>query len=144
MSRTKKVFLVLGSAFGICVLAWVALIGAVYAWGGVMTVRVDNPGGPRLSIPVPVAVVDAALATGELAFDEFREEFGDLGPMLGEIFEVIEDCPDMTFVEVEDRGDHVRVWKEGDRLRIEVRESGRNGANVEISLPTRSIARLVI
>jgi hypothetical protein len=143
MTTTKKVFLILGSAFGLCLLGWVVLVGAVYAWGGVMTVRVDNPQGPDLSIPVPMAVVDAALATGELALEDIHLELGEYGPMLREILEVIDDCPDVTFVEVEDRGDHVRVSKEGGTLRVEVSEHGRHGVSVEVSLPTRSIARLV-
>lgn len=143
MTTTKKILLILGSAFCLCVLGWVVLVGAVYAYGGVMTVRVDNPNGPDLSIPVPMAVVDAALATGELVLDDIHMEFGEWGPMLREILEVIDDCPDVTFVEVEDHGDHVRVAKEGGYLRVEVTEHGRHGVNVQVSLPTRSIARLV-
>jgi len=143
MSTPKKVLLIIGAAFGICVLAWVALIGAVYAWGGVMTVRIDNPDGPDFSIPVPMAVVNAALASGESTVLEFRRELGDYEPMLREILEVIEDCPDMTFVEVEDHGDHVRVSKDGGTLRVEVQERGHDGVSVVVSLPTRSIVRLV-
>lgn len=143
MTTTKKVFIVLGSAFGLCVLGWIALVGAVYALGGVMTVRVDNPTGPDLSIPVPVAVVGAALATGESAFRDIELHFGDLTPMLREMLEVIDECPDVTFVDVQDRGESVRIYKEDGYLRVEVHESGRDGVNVEVSMPTRSIARLV-
>lgn len=143
MTTTKKVLLVLGSALGLCILGWVVLVGSVYAWGGVMTVRIDNPSGPDLSIPVPMAVVDAALATGEMVFEDIHLNLGAYGPMLREILEVIDDCPDVTFVEVEDGGDHVRVFKEGGTLRVEVKERGRHGINVTVSLPTRSIARLV-
>lgn len=143
MTTPKKVLLIFGSAVGLCILSWVLLIGAVYAWGGVMTVRVDNPSGPDLSIPVPLAVVEAALATGEVAFEDLRFEFGAYGPILLEILEVIEDCPDMTFVEVEDRGDHVRVAKEDGRLRVLVRERGSQGVNVEVTVSAKSIARLV-
>jgi hypothetical protein len=143
MSTSKKVLLVLGAAGAICVLAWVALIGAVYALGGVMTVRIDQPGGPDLAIPIPMAIVDAALASGEAVFLDLRSELDEYEPLMREILEVIEDCPDMTFVEVEDGGDHVRVSKSGGTLRVEVRERGRDGVNVQVSLPTRSIARLV-
>ena len=144
MTTTKKVFLVLGSAFGLCVLGWVVLVGAVYAWGGVLTVRVDNPRGPDLSIPVPMAVVDAALATGELAFENVNLDLGEYREVLREILEVIDECPDATFVEIEDRGDYVRVSKQGGTLRVEVDEHGRNGVNVTVTLPTRSIARLAV
>ena len=144
MSTPKKVFLVLGSAFGLCVLGWVVLVGAVYAWGGVMTVRVDNPRGPNLSIPVPMAVIDAALATGELALDDAHLDFGEFGPMIREILAVIDDCPDVTFVDVQDGRDSVRVFKEDGKLRVEVEERGSDGVSVSISLPTRSIARLMV
>lgn len=143
MTPTKKVLLVLGSAFGLCILGWVLLVGAVYAWGGVMMVRIDNPSGPDLSIPVPMAVVDVALATGELVFEDIHLNLGEYGPMLREILEVIDDCPDVTFVEVEDGGDHVRVAKEGGTLRIVVEEHGRDGVSVTVSLPMRSIGRLL-
>ncbi len=143
MTTTKKVLLILGSAFGLCVLGWVVLVGAVYAYGGVMTVRVDNPNGPDLAIPVPMAVVDAALATGEMALDDIHVELGEYGPMLREILAVIDDCPDVTFVEVEDGFDHVRVAKEGGYLLVEVNEHRGHGMNIKVSLPTRSIARLV-
>ncbi len=143
MTTTKKVLLVLGSAFGLCVLGWVLLVGAVYAWGGVMMVRIDNPSGPDLSIPVPMAVVDVALATGELVFEDIHLNLGEYGPMLREILEVIDDCPDVTFVEVEDGGDYVRVVKEGGTLRVEVEEHGRDGVSVTVSLPMRSIGRLL-
>lgn len=143
MSTTKKVFLVIGSAFGICVLCWVLLVGAVYALGGVMTVRVDNPNGPDLAIPVPMAVVDAALATGEFAFENVHLDIGEYGPMLRAMMEVIEDCPDVTFVEVEDHGDYVRVAKEGGYLKVEVKERGSHGVNVRVSLPTRFASRTV-
>ncbi|MFQ5525689.1 MAG: hypothetical protein ACE5GX_05450 [Thermoanaerobaculia bacterium] len=147
MSTTKKVLLVVGSAFGICVLCWVLVVGAVYAWGGVMTVKVDNPNGPNLNIPVPMAVVDAALATSEIALEEVRIEIGEYGPMLAAMMEVIEDCPDVTFVEVEDRGDHVRVFKEDGYIKVEVNERGHHGVNVRVSIParfaSRTVARLV-
>lgn len=143
MTTTKKVFLVIGCAFGLCVLGWVVLVGAVYAWGGVMTVRVDNPNGPDLAIPVPMAVVDAALTTGELALENVHLDIGEYGPMLAAMMEVIDDCPDVTFVEVEDRGDYVRVAKEGRYLKVEVREHGSHGVNVKVSLPTRFASRTV-
>lgn len=145
MSTTKKVFLVIGSAFGICVLSWVLVVGAVYAWGGVMTVTIDNPDGPNLWIPVPLAVVDAALATGEFALDEVHVDIGEYGPMLRAMMEVIEDCPDMTFVEVEveDGGNYVRVAKEGGYLLVEVKERGRHGVNIRVSFPTRFASRTI-
>lgn len=147
MSRTRKTLLVVGAAFGLCLLGWVALVGAVYAWGGVLSVRVDNPAGPDLSLPVPLAVVDVAMAAGGVTLEhvpaEIALEIREYAPMLRELVEVIEDCPDVVFVEVEDRGDEVRISKRKGRLFVEVRERGPGGVDVEVSMPVRSVARLV-
>ena len=60
--------------------------------------------------------------------------------MVRELLEVLEDCPDVTFVEVEDDSDWVRVSKKRGKLIVEVEESA---TSIRISIPTRSIARTV-
>jgi hypothetical protein len=44
------------------------------------------------------------------------------------------DGPDMTFVTVEDRGENVRVWKQGGYLMVEVREHG-DESTVDVRIP---------
>lgn len=147
MGAFKKVLLVVGACIVVCVVGWTLLIGAVFAWGGVMTVQWDNPHGPNVSIPVPMAVVDAAVTTAvttsDLVLEDLHVDLGEWGPMVSEMLDVIEDCPDAVFVEVQDRGDHVRVAKEGGYLKVEVRESGRDGIGFKISLPTRVATRTI-
>jgi len=98
----KKFLTFLVAGFAVLILSWVVLIGAVYAWGGVMTVHVeDRNEGFNLYLPVPVAVVDAAVATGGLVLP--REELLDIDVDLGEwepmvrgLVEALDDCPDVT------------------------------------------------
>ena len=61
----RRFLIVVSAIFAVVVLSWVALIGAVYAWGGVATVRVqDSNEGVNLYVPVPMALVEAAVTTG--------------------------------------------------------------------------------
>ena len=58
MASTKKVLTYIAAFFGVAILSWVVLIGAVYAWGGVMTVSIeDRNENFSLYLPVPVAVM---------------------------------------------------------------------------------------
>ena len=62
-----------------------------------------------------------------------------------EMLEVIEECPDVTFVEVVDGDEHVKVFKQGRYLKVSVDDGDQ--FSVQVSLPARSvrqtIARLV-
>ncbi len=152
MARYKKVLIVLGACAATVIVGWILIIGAVYA-SGVVSVRIHEEGGPSLYLPVPAALVNAATFTGGMALDtgamslgdledEIEAELGiDLGewqPMVRSMLEVIEDCPDVTFVEVEDGEDRVKVVKEGRYLRVIVSDSE---FNLNISLPTKVATR---
>jgi hypothetical protein len=126
----------------------VVLIGAVYAWGGVMTVSVeDRDENFSLYLPMPVAVVDAAVATTDWVLDEEELlqlhadlDLGEWAPMVREMLEVLDDCPDATLVEVEDGDVWVRVRKKRGKLVVEVEEPS---ISIKVSVPTRSIRRTV-
>ncbi len=149
MSRGKRLLIVVGALAGVVVLGWVLLIGAVYAWGGVVTVQIrDTEEGLNLYLPVPVALVDVAVATGRQVvsyceIDELLEVQADLRewqPFLGALLEALDESPDFTLVEVEDGTAHVRVVKKGRSLIIEVSESD---LSLRVSLPTRALKRTV-
>ena len=135
-------FLIVSSAIlGVVILSWVVLIGAIYAWGGVATVRVQDPGeGVNLFVPVPMALVNAAVTTSTWVVPEeewigLRLELGEWGPMLDELIAELDDLPDVTLVEVEDGTTHVRVHKQGGSLRVAV-EDGE--VRVRVALPLSS------
>ncbi len=140
----KRIAVVVAACFAVAVLGWIVLIGAVYAWGGVATVRVHDPQeGLSLFVPVPMALVDAALTTSGwmVPDDDWRElevELGEWGPMLSELLDELDRCPDVTLVEVVDGETRVRVYKQGGALRVEVDD---RELTVRVSLPTRSVRR---
>lgn len=140
----KRIAVVVAACFAVAVLGWIVLIGAVYAWGGVATVRVHDPQeGLNLFLPVPMALVDAALTTsGWMAPDddwsELGVELGEWGPMLSGLLDELDSCPDVTLVEVEDAGTKVRIYKQGGALRVEVDD---RELTVRVSVPTRSVRR---
>lgn len=140
----KRILVVLSACLAVAVLGWVVLIGAVYAWGGVATVRVhEQEEGLHLYLPVPMALVDAAVATSTLVIPEeewldLDVDLGEWGPMLRGLLEELEDCPDFTLVEVEDDGTHVKVYKRNGSLKVEVDD---HDVTVRVSVPVRSARR---
>ena len=140
----KRFFIIASAAIAVLVLSWVALIGAVYAWGGVATVRVqDRNEGVNLYVPVPMALVDAAVTTGSWVVPEeewldMEVEIGEWGPMVNAILEELDELPDCTLVEVEDGSTHVRVAKEGGTLKVLVDD---DEVHVKIAVPMRSARR---
>lgn len=140
----KKFLTFFAVGFAVLILSWVVLIGAVYAWGGVMTVQVqDRNEGFNLYLPVPVAVVDAAMATGGMVLPSERlldidVDLGEWEPMVRGIVEALDDCPDVTLVEVQDGSAHVRVYKEHGVLKVDVDE---DDVRVRVAVPTRAIER---
>lgn len=137
----KRFLIVVSACFAVLILSWVALIGAVYAWGGVATVRVqDREEGVNLYVPVPMALVDAAVTTSGFVIpqEEWLDldvELGDWGPMVHAMLDELDDLPDCTLVEVEDGSTHVRVYKERGALKVLVDEED---VHVKVSVPMRS------
>jgi hypothetical protein len=148
MARARQVLTYIAAFFGVIILSWVLLIGAVYAWGGVMTVSIeDRDEDFRLYLPLPVAVVDAAVAATDWVLDEeellqlhTELDMGEWAPLVREMLEVLDDCPDFTLVEVEDGDVWVRVRKKRGKLVVEVEEPS---TSIKVSVPTRTIRRTV-
>ena len=148
MASARKVLTYIAAFFGVIILSWVLLIGAVYAWGGVMTVSVeDRDENFSLYLPMPVAVLDAAVATTDWVLDEEELlqihadlDLGEWGPMVRELLEELDDCPDFTLVEVKEDDVWVRVRKKRGKLVVEVEEPS---TSIKVSVPTRSIRRTV-
>lgn len=111
------------------------LIGGVVANSSIIIVNVDEgPGGTSIMVPVPLALVQIALA---FAPDEIKRievpEVAEYLPYLDRFVTALEPVPDALLVEVEDTGDHVRVSKEGDLIKVSVREDG--DERVDVSIP---------
>lgn len=149
-TRTRRILIVTAAAFAFLVLGWATIIGAVLAAGGVATVQLhERTDGVRFFLPVPMALVTATASTagflspvhaGDLIEIDGDLDLDEWEPFVDAIFEGLEDCPDVTFVEVQDHGDHVRVAKKGGKIRVEVRDPD---ISLNISVPIRPIRRTV-
>lgn len=149
-TRTRRVLIVTAAAFAFVVLGWATIIGAMLATGGVATVQLhERSEGIRFYLPVPMAVVSATASTAgflsPLESEDLVEIDGDLDlgewkPFVDALFEGLEECPDVTFVEVVDHGDHVRIAKQGGKIRVEVNDPD---ISLKVSVPIRPIRRTV-
>ena len=149
-TRTRRILIVSAAAVAFVVLGWTTIIGLTLTAGGIATVQLhERSEGIRLFLPVPMAVVSATAATagflspvhaGDLVEIDGDFDLGEWEPFVDAIFGGLEDCPDVTFVEVLDHGDHVRVAKQGGKIRIEVRDPD---ISLNIAVPIRPIRRTV-
>ena len=149
-TRTRRILIVSAAAVAFLILGWATIIGLLLTVGGVATVQLhERSEGVSFYLPVPMAVVSATASTaGFLApmhTEDLIEIDGDLNldewePFVDALFEGLEECPDVTFVEVHDRGDHVRVAKDGGKIRVEVRDPD---LSLKISVPIRPVRRTV-
>lgn len=120
----------------------VALVGGVVANSSVMIVEVDAD-DVHIMVPVPLSLAQVAVA---FAPDEVKyiqvEEIGEFLPFLDRFVEELRTIPnDVMLVEVIDHGDHVRIYKEEDTLRIQVEE--RRDTTVNVRVPLASLAAMV-
>ena len=149
-SRTRRFLIVCAAAVVFLILGWATIIGLLLAAGGVATVQLhERSEGIRLFLPVPMALVSATAATAgflsPMHADELIEIDGDLDleewePFVDAILAGLEECPDVTFVEVIDHGDHVKVAKRGGKIRVEVRDPD---LSLNVSVPIRPVRRTV-
>jgi hypothetical protein len=146
MSTKRKILVGFVVVLVMTIVGWGLLAAAVYASGGVVTVKVDNRDeGIRFTVPVPSVIVSAAVATADQFVPEeemmqIQAQIGDWGPYVEGLLEALVETPDAVLVEVFDHGEHVVVRKSGGLLKVEV-----NGADisVQVSIPARLVKRTV-
>jgi len=140
--NAKRVLIVVAASLTVAAVGWVLMIGSVLAWSGIATVRFAERGGVAVTVPIPMAAVEAAVSGGALVGAdrdlELGVELGEWAPLAREVLGVLDDCPDAVLVEVEDGSTLVRVEKRGGDLQIRVRDSD---LDLRVSVPTRSVTR---
>lgn len=149
-SRLRRFLIVTAAAVAFLILGWATIITVLLTAGGVATVKLhEKTEGIRFYLPVPMAVVSATAATAgffsPVGADDLVEIDGDLDlgewePFVDALFEGLEECPDVTFVEVLDHGDHVKVAKRGGKIRVEVRDPE---ISLDVAVPIRPVRRTV-
>jgi hypothetical protein len=129
---------------GIALISPFVLIAILLSATGVMLVdvREQGPDGTHLTIPVPLLLAQTALT---FAPDEARyvecPEFARFQGVAEKILQELKDTPDFVMVEVEERDQWVQVRKEGDALKILVKEGDQE--SVEVNLPLSAARRIV-
>ncbi|HJO03628.1 MAG TPA: hypothetical protein QGG47_06630 [Acidobacteriota bacterium] len=117
------------------------MVGGVVMNSSIMLVNVDTD-DVRIVVPVPLSLVQVALA---FAPDEAKyvhvPEIGQYLPYVDRIVEELQAVPDALLVEVKDGSDHVKIFKHGDVLRVEVDERG--DEMVRVSVPLAALAAMV-
>ncbi len=110
-------------------------------------VKVDESGGAKVVVNLPIGIVEKAMSMipaedwnhGHVMIDG-RHDWSVAE--LRELWNEVSGTPDMTFVTVEDDGEKVRVWKEGDYLKVRAIEDD-GGADVNVQIPSRVVDALL-
>ena len=129
-----KRLLTLGFLIAI-ITAPVAVAGTEGHW---LHIRVEEDGsdGERVSINIPLSLVEAILPTietNDLRGGRIRLDHGNLDDIdLREILEALQDAPDAEFVTVQSRHETVRVAKEAGFLIVRADD---DGDRVNVRLP---------
>lgn len=105
--------------------------------GSWIHVRVAEADGAEVDVNLPLSLIDVALELGEekgLDADDLR--FGPDSDVsmedLRRMWRGLRDAGDGEFVDVEDGGEHVRVYKQGDRVRVDIDEDGVEKVRVDM------------
>jgi hypothetical protein len=140
VTTKKRILLIAGLCLALIVVGWGTIFAALYASGGMVTVRIqDRSEDLNLYIPMP-AVVAMLAADASGAFipqhelREFTDLAGDWKDSLSAVLDEIEDLPDVVLVEVEDGSEHVTVRKKGRSLEVVIHD---RDLDVRVTFPVK-------
>ncbi len=145
MISRRKFFLTIGLLWGVPIVA-VFAAGAWFSHAGVVSVKVNEhrPGGDRVQVTVPGAMVHMALAVlpSEICA-EAADEIGPYAPLIHSVVHELSRCPDGVFVEVDSEDEHVRIAKKRGHLTVEVESSDESvHVKVPLSMVTAFLSRV--
>ena len=132
--------------FSVLLLLGTAVIfaaGAAVYSAGTLSVRVHEkkPGGVDLTLPVPVALIDAGMAfIPDEDLREIDKNVGALKPVIEQFLSGLERCPDGPFLQTKGQDGTVSILKRGRKLIIDVDSKD---ASVHLSLPLRSLREVI-
>jgi hypothetical protein len=110
-----------------------------------VTVHAQERHGDTVRISIPASFVTLALDLGRpwmtISSRPHRQDLRDLRGAMRVAADEMSRHPEIPLVEVIDGGDHVRIVKEGERLRIFVDSA--QGDTVRIDLPARMVERFI-
>jgi len=146
MTRPAKVITIIAIALLALPVGCGLLLAGSLVTQGVVTVKLNETkaGGTNLYVPVPAGLLYLGLdllplldRNHEMA--RARREMGTMGPALAAAMQSLEDCPDAVLVDIQDRGETVRIVKHGRTIEIRVHD---HDGDVNISLPAHIFTRV--
>ena len=145
MTTGARILLVVIVGGTLMAAATVAVAAAAIYGSGTIAVEVAEPQGSNLSVRVPAGLADLALRLipdpiVEKALDEAGQELADVWPGLRDSWDAFLEAPDFVLVDVQSGADHVRVYKHGGRLVVDVDTDGKA---VNVTLPLRTLHKIV-
>lgn len=110
------------------------LVGWTLTHRSLVLVDVDAADGPHLVIPMPLILAEGAVhfVPDEVKFVE-APEVAEYLPDAERIVEALRRAGDGVYVEVLERDEYVHVSKDGDELRVRVREGNETRVDVNVS-----------
>lgn len=131
----------------VLLLALAAIAGSAQAANNLwLHVTVDESGGAKVTVNLPLALAEKALPMIPMHEEMRWRHHGDHHGMdledLRELWAEVKNSPDMTFVTAEDDGEKVKVWKEKDFVYVEVRDDDGDD-KVDVQVPLEVVDALV-
>lgn len=146
MRRWQKILLGALGVYTACALV-LGLVVGVWMWrAGAAWVALDVPAdGVSFRVPVPLAAAEMGLALARHTRESERitaelTEIRHLLPAVTGLAAGLTEAPDGVLLRVRDGGEHVRIEKCGDRLRIAIESAGER---VLVDIPARAPERLL-
>lgn len=143
MSKGVKILLAVVLMCFVLMVGSGLLLAATVVRGGMMTVKVHEP-GTHINVTVPAGLVTLGMDLLPLVIEddiyaEIRTDLGEYGPAAVAALQELEDAPDAVLVDIQDGRESVRITKEGRLLEIYVKDD--NGT-FEISVPARLLGKI--
>ena len=143
MSKGVKILLAVVLMCFVLMVGSGILLAATVVRGGMMTVKVHEP-GTHINVVVPAALVTLGMDLLPLVIEndiyaEIRTDLGEYGPAAAAALLELEDAPDAVLVDIRDGRESVRITKQGRLLEIYVKDD--NGT-FEISVPARLLGKI--
>lgn len=148
MSGFTRVVAILMGAVLVVIMGSGFIVAGTVATAGVVTVSVheSGPDGLDLYVPIPAAVVEAAVSLAPVLLDAvdegrldrelagLRQDLAGLLPIVEAALKSLDDMPSATLVEVESDSEYVLVRKVRGAVEVRVEEED---AQVVVSVPIR-------
>ena len=134
-------------ALSIALVLSLTLVGSAAASEQWIHIKVEGEGDERVSINLPVSLLNAAAAMipqevqedAHISLDELDMDWDDLMSLWNEV----RDAPEATFVTVESSDETIKVRKEGDFLVVKTTEFQEGGAQVDMQFPLAVVDALL-